>query len=81
MQKKKVSEFNLMKNTFKATKTKKSTGFSHLPCSYYNKNRHIEEKCYYKYAEQTSQSFRDHFKNWIADLKSKNQESTRIAYN
>lgn len=79
-QKKKVSESRSMKSASKATETKKSTGPSHPPCPYCNKGGHIEEKCYYKYPEQASQSFRDRFKDRIADLKSKNQGSTREAH-
>lgn len=70
-----------MKSVSKATETKKSTGHSHPPCFYYSKNGHIEEKCYYKYPEQASQSFQDCFKDWIADLKSKNWELIRGARN
>ena len=69
---KKVSKSRSMKSASKAIETKKSTDHSHPPCLYYNKGGHIEEKCYYKYPKQASQSFRDRFKDQIANLKSKN---------
>ena len=69
---KKVSKSRLMKNASKTTETKKLTGHFHPLCPYCSKGGHIEEKYYYKYPKQASQSFQDRFKDWIANLKSKN---------
>lgn len=69
-----------MKSASKATKTKKSTGHSHLLCPCWSKDGYIEEKCYYKYPEQANQSFQDRFKDRIANLKSKNQRPIRAAH-
>lgn len=69
-----------MKRASKATETKKSNGHSHSPCPYCSKYGHMEEKCYYKHPEQASPSFRDCFKDWIADLKSKNEGLIREAH-
>ena len=77
---KKVSESRSMKSASKAIETKKSTGQPHPPCPYCSKGGHIEEKCYYKYPEQASQSFRDRFKDRIADLRSKTQGATKAAH-
>ena len=40
-------------------------------CLYCSRPSHIEEKCYYKHSEHTSQNIRERFKNRIRELQSK----------
>ncbi len=69
-----------MKSASKATETKKPTGHSHPSCPYCSKSGHIEEICFYKHLQQARQSFRDRFKDRIADLKSKNEGLIRTIH-
>lgn len=71
--KKKVGKFQSMKSSSNAIEAKQTPSFWTLSCPHCKKSSHKEDKCYYKYPEQTSEGFREQLKGWIVDLKSHNQ--------
>ena len=75
---KKTSESRSMKTASK--ETKKSAVTTIFPCPYCRKGGHIEDKCYYKHPERASDSFRERFKDRIADLKSRHSRSATTAH-
>ena len=74
---KKVSESRSMKSASKGIEARKPLSSSTISCPYCKKSGHTEDKCYYKHPERASESFRERFKGRIADLKSRNQASSR----
>lgn len=78
---KKTSESRSMKISSKPRDSKKILGPSTDSCPYCNKTGHPEDKCYYKHPDRASESFRERFKDRIADLAKCNGSSARLARN